>query len=81
MSADVGYMLKSAVSVRRAQRKHVRRDQAAEHAWKEGIAIVQADFGAPLDRPGETRSPGARSPSQGVAWGPVPAAVLSGRCR
>ena len=41
-------MLKSAVSVRRAQRKHVRRDQAAEHAWKEGIAIVQADFGARL---------------------------------
>ena len=74
MSADVGYMLKSAVSVRRAQRKHVRRDQAAEHAWKEGIAIVQADFGGALDRPGETRSPGARSPSQGVAWGPVPAA-------
>jgi glycosyltransferase involved in cell wall biosynthesis len=48
MSADVGYMLKSAVSVRRAQRKHLRRDQAAEDAWKEGIAIVQADFGGRL---------------------------------
>jgi glycosyltransferase involved in cell wall biosynthesis len=48
MSADAGHMLKSAVSVRRAQRKHIRRDQAAEHAWKEGIAIVQADFGGRL---------------------------------
>ena len=36
-------------------------------------------FRSALDRPGETRSPGARSPSEGVAWGPVPLRVLSGR--
>ena len=48
MSADVGRMLESAVSVRRSQRRYVRNDQAAEQAWKAGIEIVQADFGGRL---------------------------------
>ena len=48
MSADVGLMLASAVSVRRSQRKYVRHDPAGESAWKSGIAIVQEDFGGRL---------------------------------
>jgi glycosyltransferase involved in cell wall biosynthesis len=48
MSADVAYMLKSAVTVRRAQSRYVRRDPAARDAWKEGLEIVQADFGGRL---------------------------------
>jgi glycosyltransferase involved in cell wall biosynthesis len=48
MSADAGHMLKSAVSVRRSQRRYVRHDRAAEQAWKAGIATVQADFGGRL---------------------------------
>ncbi len=48
MSADVRYMLKSAVSVRRSQRRHVRANPSAQQALKAGIAIVQADFGARL---------------------------------
>jgi glycosyltransferase involved in cell wall biosynthesis len=48
MSADVSYMLKSAVAVRRAQRAHVRGHPMAEQAWRDGIAIVQADFGGRL---------------------------------
>lgn len=45
MSGDARYMLKSAVSVRRSQRKYVRRNRAEEEAWKAGIQIVRADFG------------------------------------
>jgi glycosyltransferase involved in cell wall biosynthesis len=48
MSADVGVMLESAVSVRRSHRKYVRQDPAAESAWRSGIAIVQEDFGGRL---------------------------------
>jgi glycosyltransferase involved in cell wall biosynthesis len=45
MSADPRHMLKSAVSVRRSQRKYVRGRRTAMQAWQEGIRIVQADFG------------------------------------
>jgi len=48
MSADVRQMLRSAVSVRIAQRKYVARDPAERQAWKEGIEIVKADFGGRL---------------------------------
>jgi glycosyltransferase involved in cell wall biosynthesis len=48
MSSNLRYMLKCAVSVRRSQRKYVRRDPAARQAWREGISIVQADFGERL---------------------------------
>ena len=62
MSADVGHMLKSAVSVRRSQRKYVRTDQSAKQAWKAGIVIVQADFGGRLIDQVKTdlRMPGRR---------------------
>jgi glycosyltransferase involved in cell wall biosynthesis len=48
MSADAGRMLRSALSVRRAEARHVRQDPAARRAWKEGIAIVKADYGRRL---------------------------------
>ncbi len=48
MSADVRYMLESAVSVRRSQRRHVRANPFALRALNAGIAIVQADFGERL---------------------------------
>ena len=48
MSADLRYMLKSAVSVRRSLRPHLRSNGRAEHALKAGIAIVQQDFGGRL---------------------------------
>jgi glycosyltransferase involved in cell wall biosynthesis len=45
MSSDVRYMLKSAVSVRRAERPHACRSVETATAWREGIATVQADYG------------------------------------
>ncbi len=48
MSGDIGEMLRSAVSVRRAQRQFVAGDPVAERAWKAGLATVRADFGARL---------------------------------
>src|SRR4029078_1570444 len=45
MSADCAHMLRSAVSVRRAQRRYVRKDRAREQAWRAGLEIVRADFG------------------------------------
>jgi glycosyltransferase involved in cell wall biosynthesis len=48
MSADAGQMLRSAVSVRLAQRQYVVGDPAARQAWKDGIEIVKADFGGRL---------------------------------
>jgi glycosyltransferase involved in cell wall biosynthesis len=62
MSADVSYMLKSAVSVRRSQRQHVRRNRTAEQAWHAGIDIVRADFGGRLIAQVKTdlRVPGRR---------------------
>jgi glycosyltransferase involved in cell wall biosynthesis len=48
MSSDMRYMLKSAVSVRRAERAHARRSPECLAAWRQGIAIVQADYGRRL---------------------------------
>ena len=48
MSADVRSMLKSAVSVRRSQRRYVRANPPARQALNAGIAIVQGDFGERL---------------------------------
>ena len=48
MSSDVRYMLKSAVTVRRAEGRHARRSAEATQAWQEGLAAVQADYGGRL---------------------------------
>jgi len=48
MSADCGYMLQSAVKVRRSQRKYVPRDKEAEQAWKTGMGFVQDRYGGRL---------------------------------
>ena len=48
MSHDVRYMLKSAVTVRRAERRHACRSAEANQAWQKGIATVQADYGCRL---------------------------------
>jgi hypothetical protein len=48
MSGDIGEMLRSAVSVRRAQRKFVGAEPGAAQAWKAGLDIVRADFGERL---------------------------------
>jgi hypothetical protein len=48
MSSDVRYMLKSAVTVRRAERPHAARSAEARQAWQAGIAAVQADYGGRL---------------------------------
>ena len=48
MSSDVRYMLKSAVTVRRAERRHACRSAGAKQAWQEGLAKVQADYGGQL---------------------------------
>ncbi len=45
MSRNSRYMLRSAVAVRRAQRRHVRGDRDAREALEAGIRIVQADYG------------------------------------
>jgi len=48
MSSDVRYMLKSAVTVRRAERRHACQRAEANQAWQKGIATVQADYGGRL---------------------------------
>jgi glycosyltransferase involved in cell wall biosynthesis len=48
MSSDVRYMLKSAVTVRRAERRHACRSAEGRQAWQEGIAAVQANYGGRL---------------------------------
>ena len=48
MSADVGEMLRSAVTVRLLQRRFVVGNPDAHRAWKEGIEIVRADYGERL---------------------------------
>ena len=48
MSADAAGMLRSAVSVRRSQRQHVRADLASMRAWKEGLEMARADYGGRL---------------------------------
>jgi glycosyltransferase involved in cell wall biosynthesis len=62
MSTDAGEMLRSAVSIRRAQRQHVAGDPVARQAWKEGIGIVKADFGGRLIQQvkANLRTPGRR---------------------
>jgi len=62
MSEDIRYMLKSAVSVRRAEQWHARRRRAAAQALQDGIAIVQADFGGRLidQVTADLRTPGCR---------------------
>jgi glycosyltransferase involved in cell wall biosynthesis len=50
MSSDVRYMLKSAVTVRRAERSHACRSAETRQAWQEGLAGVQADYGGRLLR-------------------------------
>ena len=48
MSGDPAAMLRSAVTVRRAQRQYLAGNPEARAAWKEGLAIVRADFGGRL---------------------------------
>jgi glycosyltransferase involved in cell wall biosynthesis len=48
MSGDLEWMLRSAVSVRLAQHKHVAGNPEAELAWREGLEIVRADYGGRL---------------------------------
>jgi glycosyltransferase involved in cell wall biosynthesis len=48
MSSDCGYMLQSAVRVRRSQWKYVPRDEVAEQAWKAGMGFVQDHYGGRL---------------------------------
>jgi glycosyltransferase involved in cell wall biosynthesis len=50
MSGDAGEMLRSAVAVRRRQRRFVAGDPAAGRAWRDGLEIVRADFGERLVR-------------------------------
>ena len=56
MSADVGEMLRSAVSVRLRHRRFVVGNPEAHRAWKEGIEIVRAGFWGATDRSGEEGS-------------------------
>ena len=78
MSADVGEMLRSAVSVRLRQRRFVVGNPDAHRAWKEGIEIVRAGLRGAADRSGEAGSSrGARGSSRERY--PVPVALLSGR--
>ena len=62
MSSDPRYMLKSAVSVRRAERRHARRSAECFEAWRKGIAIVQADYGEGVleQMRQDVRTPGRR---------------------
>jgi glycosyltransferase involved in cell wall biosynthesis len=70
MSSDVRYMLKSAVTVRRAERRHAYRRAEGKQAWKEGIAIVQADYGGRLITQMKSDLRVARRPGRTVvsAW-------------
>lgn len=65
MSTDLRHMLRSAVSVRRRQRRFVLGDRAATQAWKAGIRYVQGDFGDRLIEQvkGDLRTPGRRGRS------------------
>jgi len=45
MTADAVQMLRSAVAVRRNQRRHIRGNQTAIEACRRGISAVRADFG------------------------------------
>jgi glycosyltransferase involved in cell wall biosynthesis len=60
MSSDVRYMLKSAVTVRRAERRHAFRSAAGRQAWQEGLALVQANYGGRLLKQMKSDLGGAR---------------------
>jgi glycosyltransferase involved in cell wall biosynthesis len=62
MSTDAGYMLQSAMTVRRSERRYLRGDPRAEQAWREGIATVRSDFGHRLVHQvrSDFRTPGRR---------------------
>jgi glycosyltransferase involved in cell wall biosynthesis len=70
MSSDVRYMLKSAVTVRRAERKHACRNSEAGQAWAEGLAAVQADYGGRLltQMKRDLRVPGRRRRAAASVW-------------
>jgi glycosyltransferase involved in cell wall biosynthesis len=70
MSGDARYMLKSAVTVRRAERRHAYRSAEGKQAWREGIAIVQADYGERLitQMKSDLRVPRRRAEAVLSAW-------------
>jgi glycosyltransferase involved in cell wall biosynthesis len=70
MSSDVRYMLKSAVTVRRAERRHAYRSAEGKQAWREGIATVQADYGGRLvtQMKSDLRAAGRRRRAAISAW-------------
>ena len=70
MSGDAAFMLMSAVTARRAQRKHVRNDPVAMQALADGVRIVQADFGARLIEQvkRDARVPGRRRRAVSGIW-------------
>jgi len=70
MSSDVRYMLKSAVTVRRAEGRHARRSAEATQAWQEGLAAVQADYGGRLltQMKRDLRVTGRRRRAVASAW-------------
>ena len=70
MSRDMRYMLKSAVTVRRAERKRAHRSAEGKQAWQEGIAIVQTDYGGRLIRQmkSDLRVAGRRGRAVVSAW-------------
>jgi hypothetical protein len=70
MSSDVRYMLKSAVTVRRAERRHAYRTAEGKRAWQGGIAIVQANYGGRLitQMKSDLGVPGRRARAVISAW-------------
>jgi hypothetical protein len=70
MSRDMRYMLKSAVTVRRAERKRAHRRAGGKQAWQEGIAVVQTDYGGRLIRQmkSDLRVAGRRGRAVVSAW-------------
>jgi glycosyltransferase involved in cell wall biosynthesis len=70
MSSDLRYMLKSAVTVRRAERRYAYRSAEGKQAWREGIAAVQTDYGGRLitEIKSDLRAPGRRGRAVISAW-------------
>jgi glycosyltransferase involved in cell wall biosynthesis len=50
MSKNLAYMLKSGISVRRAQKKYIRQNPVLIDAWKNGVRSIQKDVGNKLIR-------------------------------
>ena len=69
MTGDPAYMLRSAVAVRRRERRHAVR-RGAREAWRTGLRTAQAHFGARLvDRvKGDLLSPGRRWRAMQGLW-------------